>query len=140
MRRNVERLEKWATFQYNRLGITLQGFVTIVREWEKSFAMSNASSMSPRFQVKPEEITKNLTRLLPPYKVVLFDDDYNEMTYVVFALIHSVSNLTPQEAEEIMLTAHLKGNAIVVVCPREAAEYYQERLLSYGLTATIEPE
>ena len=102
--------------------------------------MSNTSFMSPRFQVKPEEITKNLTRLLPPYKVVLFDDDYNEMTYVVFALTRSISNLTPQEAEEIMLTAHLKGNAIVVVCPKEAAEYYQERLLSYGLTATIEPE
>lgn len=102
--------------------------------------MSHYNSTSPRFQVKPEEITKNRTRLLPPYKVVLFDDDYNEMNYVVFALLHSVSNLTPQEAEDIMLTAHLQGNAIVVVCPKEAAEYYQERLLSYGLTATIEPE
>ena len=102
--------------------------------------MSNTSFMSPSFQVKPEEITKNLTRLLPPYKVVLFDDDYNEMQYVVFALTHSVSNLTRQEAETIMLTAHLHGNAIVIVCPKEAAEYYQERLLSYGLTATIEPE
>ena len=102
--------------------------------------MSNYNSISTRFQVKPEEITKNLTRLLPPYKVVLFDDDYNEMNYVVFALTHSVSNLTPQEAETIMLTAHLHGNAIVIVCPKEAAEYYQERLLSYGLTATIEPE
>ena len=42
--------------------------------------------------------------------------------------------------EHIMLTAHLTGSAIVIVCPKEAAEYYQERLLSYGLTATIEPE
>ena len=102
--------------------------------------MSNASPMVPRFQVVPEEITKNLTRLLPPYKVLLFNDDHNEMHYVVFALISSVNNLTPEEAEEIMITAHLNGNAIVVVCPKEAAEYYQERLLSYGLTATIEPE
>ena len=102
--------------------------------------MSNTSFMVPRFQVKPQEITKSLTRLLPPYKVLLFNDDYNEMHYVVFALISSVSNLTPEEAEEIMITAHLNGNAIVIVCPKEAAEYYQERLLSYGLTATIEPE
>ena len=43
-------------------------------------------------------------------------------------------------AEHIMLTAHLTGSAIVIVCPKEAAEYYQERLLSYGLTATIEPD
>ncbi len=102
--------------------------------------MSNHGFTLPRLQVRPEEITKNRTRLLPPYKVVLFDDDYNEMDYVIFALIHAVNNLAPQEAKHIMLTAHLTGSAVVVVCPKEVAEYYQERLLSYGLTATIEPE
>ena len=102
--------------------------------------MPQYNSTSPDVVVQPEQVTKNLTRLLPPYKVVLFDDDYNEMNYVVFALTHAVTNLSQQEAEDIMLTAHLNGNAIVVVCPKEIAEYYQERLLSYGLTATIEPE
>jgi ATP-dependent Clp protease adaptor protein ClpS len=102
--------------------------------------MSQYNSTSPDVGVQPEEVTKNLTRLLPPYKVILFDDDYNEMNYVVFALTHAVTRLSQQEAEDIMLTAHLNGNAIVVVCPKEIAEYYQERLLSYGLTATIEPE
>ena len=103
---------------------------------------SNTRSLphSPRLQVRPEEVTKSLTQLLPPYKVVLYDDDYNEMNYVVFALIHAVNSLTPQEAEHIMLTAHLMGTAIVIVCPKEAAEYYQDRILSYGLQATIEPE
>jgi ATP-dependent Clp protease adaptor protein ClpS len=38
------------------------------------------------------------------------------------------------------LTAHLTGSAVVVVCPKEIAEYYQERLLGYGLAATIEPD
>ncbi|HEY4385188.1 MAG TPA: ATP-dependent Clp protease adaptor ClpS [Ktedonobacteraceae bacterium] len=94
----------------------------------------------PRLGVKPEEIVRRRTQLLPPYKVILFDDDYNEMNYVIFALIHAVTNLTAEEAERIMLTAHLTGSAIVIVCPKETAEYYQERILSYGLTATIEPE
>lgn len=93
-----------------------------------------------RFQVRPEEIVLDRTKLLPPYKVIVHDDDYNEMNYVVFALVHAVNTLTVPEAEHIMLTAHLTGQAIVVVCPREVAEYYQERLLSYNLTATIEPE
>ena len=97
-------------------------------------------SAAPVLQVKPEKIIRQHTQLLPPYKVILFDDDVNEMNYVVSALLHAVNNLSMQEAEQIMLTAHLSGNAIVVVCPRELAEYYQERLLSYGLTATIEPE
>ncbi|QBD83587.1 ATP-dependent Clp protease adaptor ClpS [Ktedonosporobacter rubrisoli] len=94
----------------------------------------------PHAQIKPEEIVRHRTRLLPPYRVVLFDDDINEMNYVVFALLHAINSLTPQEAEHIMLTAHLTGSAIVIVCPKEAAEYYQERLLSYNLIATIEPE
>jgi len=79
-------------------------------------------------------------KLFPPYKVILFDDDYNDMHYVVVALLHAVNDLSQQEAERIMLTAHLTGSAIVVVCPKEIAEYYQERLLNYGLTATIEPD
>lgn len=102
--------------------------------------MSRNGLTHPELQVKPEEIVRSRTQLLPPYKVVLFDDDYNEMNYVVFAILHAVNNLTQQEAEHIMLTAHLTGSAIVITCPRETAEYYQERLLSYGLTATIEPE
>ncbi len=94
----------------------------------------------PHLGVKPEEIVRRRTQLLPPYKVILFDDDYNEMNYVIFALIHAVTQLTAQEAERIMLAAHLTGSAVVVICPKETAEYYQERILSYGLTATIEPE
>jgi ATP-dependent Clp protease adaptor protein ClpS len=101
--------------------------------------MSRERLTLPHLNVKPEEIVRRRTQLLPPYKVILFDDDHNEMNYVIFALIHAVTNLTSEEAERIMLTAHLTGKAIVIVCPKEVAEYYQERILSYGLTATIEP-
>ncbi len=94
----------------------------------------------PRYEVRPKEVVRNRTKLLPPYKVLIHNDDYNEMGYVVFALLHSVNTLSVQEAERIMLTAHLTGTAVVVVCPKEVAEYYQERLLSYNLTATIEPD
>jgi ATP-dependent Clp protease adaptor protein ClpS len=102
--------------------------------------MSSSSVAWPLFQVSPEEATRLRARLLPPYKVILFNDDYNEMDYVIAVLLHLITNLTRPEAERIMLTAHLTGSAVVVVCPKESAEYYQERLLGYGLTATIEPE
>jgi len=91
-------------------------------------------------QTETEELQRLRAQLFPPYKVILYNDDYNEMNYVVAALLHAVNCLSMQEAERIMLTAHLTGSAIVIVCPKETAEYYQERLLSYGLTATIEPE
>jgi ATP-dependent Clp protease adaptor protein ClpS len=102
--------------------------------------MSEDQLQRPVFQIKPDHVVLDRTKLLPPYKVIVHDDDYNEMPYVVFALLHSVNTLTVQEAERIMLTAHLTGKAVVIVCPKEAAEYYQERLLSYKLTATIEPD
>ena len=102
--------------------------------------MSNDLVMRPRLEVETEELTRLREKLLPPYKVILFNDDYNDMLYVVFVLLHTISNLSQQEAELIMLTAHLTGSAVVVVCPKETAEFYQERLLGYGLTATIEPE
>ena len=95
---------------------------------------------APRLEIKPEEVVRQLAKLLPPYKVILFNDDYNERDYVVAALLRVVNNLTHTQAYEIMMTADTHGNAIVVVCPRELAEHYQECLLSYGLTATIEPE
>ncbi len=97
---------------------------------------------SPLMLSQPEtdQLLRLRAKLFPPYKVILFDDDYNEMDYVVTALLHAVNDLSQQEAERIMLTAHLTGSAIVVVCPKEIAEYYQERLLNYGLTASIEPD
>jgi len=97
---------------------------------------------SPLMLSQPEtdQLLRLRAKLFPPYKVILFDDDYNEMDYVVTALLHAVNDLSQQEAERIMLTAHLTGSAIVVICPKEIAEYYQERLLNYGLTASIEPD
>ncbi len=102
--------------------------------------MKNNYAILPQLQTRPEEITHERTQLLPPYKVILFNDDYNEMNDVVFALLRSVNHLSRQDAEHIMFTAHSTGSAIVIVCPREEAEYYQERLTGYGLMTTIEPE
>ena len=102
--------------------------------------MSNNLLTRPRLETETEKTLRQRARLLPPYKVILFNDDYNDMDYVVAALLHTINNLSQQEAERIMLTAHLTGSAVVVVCPKEIAEYYQERLLGYGLTATIEPD
>ncbi len=102
--------------------------------------MPNNTLTLPRLQVETEELIRLRAKILPPYKVILFNDDYNDMLYVVAVLLHTINNLSQQEAENIMLTAHLTGSAVVVVCPKEIAEHYQERLLGYGLTATIEPD
>lgn len=79
-------------------------------------------------------------RLLPPYKVILHNDDHNSMPHVVSALRKSVPGMTLSRATAIMWEAHTSGRAIVISCPLELAELYQQRLLSFGLTATIEKD
>lgn len=101
--------------------------------------MTNTRDL-PHVEVETEELIRQRTKLLPPYNVILFNDDYNTMDYVVAVLLHTINTLTQADAEQIMLTAHLMGSAIVITCPKETAEFYQERILSYGLTATIEPD
>ncbi len=102
--------------------------------------MPNSTVTLPQWQIEIEKLVHLRTRLLPPYKVVLFDDDYHEMDYVIFALLDTVGKLTAVEAEHIMLTAHLTGSAVVAICPRETAEFYQVKLSGYGLKTTIEQE
>lgn len=80
-----------------------------------------------------------LEKVLPPYRVVLHNDDVNTMDHVVKALLRSVPSLTREEAHAIMLAAHHHGRAVVIECPKEAAEHYRTRLESFGLTVTIEP-
>jgi ATP-dependent Clp protease adaptor protein ClpS len=78
-------------------------------------------------------------QILPPWRVMLHNDDVNDMQHVVAALIKTVPSLTRQRATGIMLEAHLHGVAQVVICPKEHAEMYRERLEGFGLTSTIEP-
>ena len=79
-----------------------------------------------------------LKRILPPWAVILHNDEHNSMDHVVRSLLKSVPILSEELAGEIMMMAHEHGEAIVTACPKETAELYRERLESCGLTATIE--
>lgn len=76
----------------------------------------------------------------PRYKVLLHNDDFNSMEYVVQALVKTVASLTIPQAVNIMMEAHTNGVALVITCEQEHAEFYCEGLKSQGLTSTIEPE
>lgn len=82
--------------------------------------------------------TRSLAETLPPYVVLLHDDDVHSMDHVVRALLASVPELDTERATAIMLAAHLQGRAEVIRCPLERAELYRDRLASFGLAATIE--
>lgn len=88
---------------------------------------------------RTDEEIRELLRLLPRYRVMLHDDEVNAMDDVILALVRTVPTLSIEAAARIMLEAHNTGCAQVIVCPREPAEYYRERLERFSLTCTIEP-
>lgn len=96
---------------------------------------SAAAKPSESVAVLPEQ-TK--PKHLPQYKVLLHNDDQNNMDDVV----QSIVMLTPIPATEAlvkMLEAHKTGVALLLVTHRERAELYQEQFHSRQLVVTIEP-
>jgi len=77
------------------------------------------------------------------YKVVLLNDDYTTMEFVVNVL-ETVFQKTPAEAYRIMMQVHVNGRGIAGIYPWEVAETKVEALTSmarhaeYPLRATIE--
>lgn len=89
-----------------------------------------------------ETLQKSSTvrKLAPRYRVLLHNDDYNPMEYVVQVLMTTVPSLTQPQAVDIMMEAHTNGVALVITCAQEHAEFYSETLKNHGLTSTIEPD
>jgi ATP-dependent Clp protease adaptor protein ClpS len=79
----------------------------------------------------------------PQYKVVLLNDDYTTMEFVVNVL-ESVFHKTPAEAYRIMMHVHLNGSGIAGIYPFEVAETKVEtvttmaRHAEFPLRATLE--
>ncbi|MCL2933950.1 MAG: ATP-dependent Clp protease adapter ClpS [Trichodesmium sp. MAG_R03] len=85
-------------------------------------------------------ITSKVRKTAPRYRVLLHNDDFNSMEYVVQVLMKTVPRLTQPQAVSIMMEAHSNGIALVIICALEPAEFYCENLKNYGLTSTIEPD
>jgi len=91
-------------------------------------------------QTRPRKrATRRKRRMLPPWKVMLHNDDNNEFTDVV-KTIYRLTPLSPEEATARTLEAHESGAALLLVTHQERAELYVEQFASCGLTASTEPD
>ena len=79
------------------------------------------------------------------FKVILLNDDYTTMEFVVDALIRFFHK-SQAEATHIMLTVHKKGNGVAGIYTRDVAETKVEEVMKHAresgmpLLVTAEPE
>ena len=89
--------------------------------------------------------TRTKTQRPPLYKVLLLNDDYTPMEFVVHVL-ERFFGLTHAQAFEIMLTVHKKGLAVVGVFSFEVAETKVAQVMDFArrhqhpLQCTMEKE
>ncbi len=86
-----------------------------------------------------QQPTRMPPRLLPPYKVLLHNDDVNEFAYVIGAIV-KLTPLSREEAIHRTLEAHETGITLLMVTHKERAELIQEQFAACSLTVTIEPD
>lgn len=90
-------------------------------------------------QAPPKPVpSKPKPRKLPPWKVILHNDDHNEMLEVVKTIV-MLTPLTVDVAMQRMLEAHAGGSALLLTTHKERAELYRDQFASRKLTVTIEP-
>ena len=74
-----------------------------------------------------------------PWKVIVWDDPINLMTYVTYVL-QKLFGYPKEKAERLMLEVHNNGRSVVADGTREKAELDVFRLHEHGLWATMEQD
>ena len=77
------------------------------------------------------EKAKPVVKKPPLYKVLLLNDDYTPMDFVVVLLMR-IFNMRQEKAEQIMLHIHTKGVGVCGVFPREIAETKMRQVIGFA--------
>lgn len=78
------------------------------------------------------------TQQLPPYRVMLHNDDVNSFEHVILTIL-KLTSLSETQAVQCTIEAHGTGCSLLLVTHRERAELYVEQFASCALTVTCEP-
>ena len=92
-------------------------------------------------------ISRQKTKLTEPkqYKVLLLNDDYTTMDFVV-AVLESIFGKSPSEAVPIMLKVHKEGRGVCGLYPKQIAEtkielvHQRARSSGYPLKCVMEED
>jgi ATP-dependent Clp protease adaptor protein ClpS len=103
------------------------------------------SGTGPGEARRPEPETREKTARPRRWKVVLLNDDYTTMEFVV-EILESVFRHSPAEAAQIMMKVHKQGRGVAGVFPHDVAEtklrivHRRARAAGFPLRGKLEEE
>ena len=77
------------------------------------------------------EAKKAKVKLPPMYKVLLLNDDYTPMEFVVLVL-QKIFGMTRERATQVMLKVHREGMGVCGVYPRDVASTKVQQVAGYA--------
>jgi ATP-dependent Clp protease adaptor protein ClpS len=84
----------------------------------------------PIVTARPKSKEETRTRRLPPYNVVLENDDHHSFEFVV-DVVRKVLNCPLERAFQLTLHAHTTGAAVIWTGPKEVAELKAEQVHTF---------
>lgn len=93
--------------------------------------MAESQSIPPPPQSRPKPAKKPRPTMLPPYHVVLLNDDEHTYDYVI-EMLQALFAHGKQQAYLLATTVDRTGRAIVCTTHKERAELKRDQILAYG--------
>lgn len=93
--------------------------------------VTTAAPPATKTRSKTDVTTGTITKKLPPYNVIILNDEEHSFDYVIDLLIKIFSHSLTR-AEELTWRIHNSGRAIVLTTHKEHAELKRDQVLGWG--------
>jgi ATP-dependent Clp protease adaptor protein ClpS len=108
-----------------------------------------AEPIATAVAVEPKQKRRKKPKRLPPYHVLLWNDEDHSFEYVI-AMMQKLFGHPPTKGNQIAEEVHLRGRAIVLTTTKEHAELKRDQIHAFGkdslsagckgsMSSTIEP-
>tara|TARA_A100000164_G_scaffold345873_1_gene346079 strand:- start:350 stop:655 length:306 start_codon:yes stop_codon:yes gene_type:complete len=87
--------------------------------------------MNEKYNNNTEVLTRNKVKTPNMYAVILINDDYTPMEFVIYVL-QTIFKKDYEDAKDIMLTVHNQGKGICGVFPLDIAESKANQVVEFA--------
>ncbi|MEK9675462.1 MAG: ATP-dependent Clp protease adaptor ClpS [Chloroflexota bacterium] len=100
---------------------------------------SNSADTSNPVRSTPAEVEETSGGRSDRWAVVLINDNYHSVDFVIWALKKIIPGMTDADAVLITMETHNTGKGVATVCGRTQAEEYRDKFRVLQLGCEVEP-